>query len=280
MERARLLANRTPFCCLESAAFLSYPFSLQATSNFQHLFPFAATLKPQTIRASSLHSHLVGGSMRHQLHAHLAALFLVTCSAMPLVASAADACEDRYTTINDKYSAAYTALDSECAPVESRLQENGSFELSPECLDRYNTLASQANTEYAALFEECADVLFPPTVVDPIPCEQEFNALNERFSAAYITLDAQCYPSDGAAWCGFEISQECQCYPGDGTSRSDVSSTPWMSENTAERSIRSLAPKVVAAPTKVEMLSKIKSLKKQLRRAKAKNKKMRASCGR
>lgn len=267
--------------------------------------------------------------MRYQLRILVVSVLCAACVALPRAASASDSCESRYTELNIKYSTAYTNLGSECSATDVSSDNGAVVEPSPYCIEQYEKLANQMSNEYSALFDECATVLFPnpveetpnptpdpdPTqfvpedplppietpVVDPAPgsCDQRFIALNERFGAEYINLDAECYPKDGESWCGFQLSEECQekysalatesgnaynalyseCYSADGvTTRVDAEPSFMSSQKIPSAEVRSIAPEVVAAPSKQELLSQIKSLKKQLRRSKASNKKMRARC--
>jgi hypothetical protein len=132
-------------------------------------------------------------------------------------------------------------------------------------------------------------------------CDQKFTALNERLSAAYINLDAECYPKDSSdvtSSCGFQISLECQeRYDALAQEGNDVynelylecsefltpvlvDDKPSASSPRVENAPRTSIPRpVVRAPTKKEMLVKIKSLKKQLKREQAKSKKLRKRCG-
>jgi hypothetical protein len=132
-------------------------------------------------------------------------------------------------------------------------------------------------------------------------CEQKFAALNDRLSAAYIALDTECYPNDssnGTSSCGFELSPECQerydALAQDGNDTYNelylecsefltpvlVDDKPGESSPRVENAPRKSIPRpVVRAPSKKEMLVKIKSLKKQLKREQAKSKKLRKRCG-
>jgi hypothetical protein len=130
-------------------------------------------------------------------------------------------------------------------------------------------------------------------------CEQRATAIGDKFSAAYVNLEAECYPADGAGWCGYELSPECldryqalnkesndtynayfeECYgPGWGGQFGYSDSSGSDSVETTRSEAKASTAQVTAAPTKKEMLKRIKSLKKQLRRAKANNKKIRARC--
>lgn len=132
-------------------------------------------------------------------------------------------------------------------------------------------------------------------------CKNRYAALTDRFSAEYINLDAECYPgesSDLTASCGFELSPECQerynALAQESTEAynalfeecpdlltpifvdvTQVDSPPVMYGDR-----QAPAGPVVRAPTKREMLTQLKSLKKQLRRSQAKNKKLRSRCSR
>jgi hypothetical protein len=236
------------------------------------------------------------------------------------LALAAEGCEERYNELNQNYNLAFTKLAEECWPTFESEAQALSFDLSPECVEKSNALNAEWSDRYTALSSECQQTVSPelapvsqPTeslsgfsapndVALPIlskKCEERFTAINDRFSAAYVNLDADCYPADSSAWCGFQLSPECferydllskessevynayyqECYgPGwnefFGISDSSNSSSVEKTQSEAKAS----TAQVVAAPTKKEMLKTIKSLKKQLRRAKAKSKKMRAQC--
>lgn len=132
-------------------------------------------------------------------------------------------------------------------------------------------------------------------------CEQKFAALNDRLSAAYIALDADCYPADSSdvtSSCGFEISPECQeRYDALAQEGNDAYNdlylecseflTPVLVDakpgdeapRMGDTQRRTIPRPVVRAPSKKEMLTRIKSLKKQLKREQAKSKKLRKRCG-
>ncbi len=132
-------------------------------------------------------------------------------------------------------------------------------------------------------------------------CEQKFAALNDRLSAAYIALDTECYPNDsslGTTSCGFELSPECQeKYDGLAQEGNDAYNelylecseflTPVLVDvkpgedapRMGDTQSKTIPRPVVRAPSKKEMLTKIKSLKKQLKREQAKSKKLRKRCG-
>lgn len=244
--------------------------------------------------------------------------------ALPAFAQATDSCEQRYNDLNERFSNAYITLGNECYPSEPTQDDAYNFEISPECIERYNTLGNEMNEAYTALSADCQEVLFPqpveetptpeptevvpepplPPVDTPItdpgstPCDDRFIALSDKFAAAYIEIDAECYPQDGASWCGFELSAECQeryntlaterdnaynalyeeCYGAGWFSPVEDSTPVGVSPENLRGGVKAISREVVAAPTKKEMLARIKSLKKQLRRAKATNKKMRSRC--
>jgi hypothetical protein len=132
-------------------------------------------------------------------------------------------------------------------------------------------------------------------------CEQKFAALNERLSGAYIALDSECYPNDSstqATSCGFVVSPECQekynALAQEGNDSYNelylecsefltpvlVDDKPGASSPRVDNAPRKSIPRpVVSAPTKKEMLTKITSLKKQLKREQAKSKKLKKRCG-
>jgi hypothetical protein len=136
--------------------------------------------------------------------------------------SATDICEQKFTALNDRLSAAYITLDAECYPKDSSdVTSSCGFEISPECQERYNALAQEGNDAYNELYLECSEFLTPVLVDD----------------------------------------QKAENSP-------RVGATPR----------RSVPRPVVRAPTKKEMLTKISSLKKQLKRERNKSKKLRARC--
>jgi hypothetical protein len=244
------------------------------------------------------------------------------------VALAAERCEERYSELTEKYNLAYTKLNDECWPRFDSAQQAESFEMSPECIDKYNLLNVEWNESSTALFTECSDVLFPTPIeqtpaeqqpeskptegssdiaapsegaIPPVSkkCEERYAAIGDKFSAAYVNLEAECYPADAAAWCGVQLSPECveryealnkesndvysayyeECYgAGWGAFFGITDSASSDNVEKAQSEAKASTAQVVAAPTKKEMLKRIKSLKKQLRRAKASNKKMRARC--
>lgn len=139
-------------------------------------------------------------------------------------AASSDTCEQKFTALNDRLSAAYIALDTECYPNDtSNVTSSCGFELSPECQERYDALAQEGNDGYNELYLECAEFLTP------------------------VLVDVK---------------------PGEDAPRVGDTQT------------RTIPRPVVRAPSKKEMLTKIKSLKKQLKREKAKSKKLRKRCGR
>jgi hypothetical protein len=139
-------------------------------------------------------------------------------------AQSSGTCDQKFTALNDRLSAAYIALDSECYPNDSSdLTTSCGFELSPECQEEYAALAQEGNDAYNELYVECAEFL-TPVLVDVKPGED----------------------------------------------------APRMGDTQS----RTIPRPVVRAPSKKEMLTKIKSLKKQLKREQAKGKKLRKRCGR
>lgn len=138
-------------------------------------------------------------------------------------AASSATCEQKFSALNDRLSASYIALDTECYPDDS---SNGNsscgFELSPECQERYAALAQEGNDAYNELYLECSEFL-TPVLVDVKPGED----------------------------------------------------APRMGDTQS----RTIPRPVVRAPSKKEMLTKIKSLKKRLKREQAKSKKLRKRCG-
>ena len=86
-------------------------------------------------------------------------------------AQSSGTCEQKFAALNDRLSAAYIALDTECYPNDS---SNGTascgFELSPECQERYDALAQDGNDTYNELYLECSEFL-TPVLVDDKPGE-------------------------------------------------------------------------------------------------------------
>ena len=152
----------------------------------------------------------------------------------------------------------------------------------------------------ALLLLSTLGTLMSSTTAAADTCEQKFAALNERLSAAYITLDAECYPSDSAVAttsCGFEISAECrERYDALAQEGNDAYNelylecsdflTPVLvdvkpgeqSPRVGDTERKTIPRPVVSAPSKKDMLTKIKSLKKQLKREQTKSKKLRKRC--
>jgi hypothetical protein len=271
---------------------------------------------------------LVGLTIRHATY--LTCLAVASVLTSPVLAFAGDSCNERYDVLYAKYTQLYAALSNDCFPTNLTEAEATTFELSAECTKKYNSLGDDFNVEWSALLAECQDVLFPATA-DPSPapqptevpatpqqpssdswdptavnknCSERFSALSDKYSAAYINLDAECGPGDGASWCGFEISPECNerysalsdenneeynallqdCNSGEFAYITSVNGSSDLSTSAVRSESRLKTPRVVAAPSKKELLAQIKSLKKQLRRAKASAKasakKMRARCRR
>lgn len=160
--------------------------------------------------------------MRRTLHLG-SLIFSTLVGFSPAASSATDTCEQKFTALNDRLSAAYITLDAECYPKDSSdVTSSCGFEISPECQERYNALAQEGNDAYNELYLECAEFLTP------------------------VLVDAK---------------------PGEDAPR------------VGDTQRRTIPRPVVRAPSKKEMLVKIKSLKKQLKREQAKSKKLRKRCG-
>ncbi|NDC38797.1 MAG: hypothetical protein EBZ48_12215 [Proteobacteria bacterium] len=150
------------------------------------------------------------------------------------------------------------------------------------------------------------------TAVFADSCDQRFTTLNERFAAAYINLDAECYPQpsnpdgttsssdsqgggDGSVpgGCGFELSAECrERYDALSTAVGEAwnafyaecpgyfTMTP-ISSASGKDSIGGSGP-VRSAPTKQQMLGEIKTLKKSVKKLRrdlrAANRKLTRQC--
>lgn len=133
-------------------------------------------------------------------------------------------------------------------------------------------------------------------------CDKQLSDLSAKFSEAYVNLDSECYPTsttDSQNLCGFQLSQECQekydaLAQESGQAYNDLYETcPDYAPNLPMEPMpggvpdpvadgqprRALGAPVTGAPSKKEMLSQIKSLKKQLRRARSKNKRLARECG-
>ena len=128
-------------------------------------------------------------------------------------------------------------------------------------------------------------------------CETQLGALNDRFSAEYVTLDSECYPSEGQPIeysCGFELSVECQAkYEALGAEANSAYEAFYqdcpdygvalpVGDGAVVFNLmgKNASAPVTKAPTKKEMLVTIRQLKKKLRRAEVRMKKTRGRCAR
>lgn len=115
----------------------------------------------------------------------------VAAALVALVTGSAQAqsCEERFAELNDRFTAAYLAIDADCRPevVEPLPTEPGCSvsckpELSPECLARYDAVSIEAGAAWAEFYGDCPDhgnvysPGSPETVSDRSPTKQELFA--------------------------------------------------------------------------------------------------------
>jgi hypothetical protein len=112
-------------------------------------------------------------------------------------------------------------------------------------------------------------------------CSKKLNEINERFGKLYLDLEGECYPEPDAYQCGFELSSECQAkyeaIGNDSTAEYEAlaKTCPDLFAN-FEDSVSIMSKGNQRAPSKKELSNQVRSLKKKLRNAEARNKKLQA----
>ena len=110
-------------------------------------------------------------------------------------------------------------------------------------------------------------------------CNKKLSDIGERFSKIYLELESECYPEPDAYQCGFELSSECAAKYESVSNQSAAEYEllakvcPDLFAN-FEDSVGVMSKGNQRAPSKQELSNKVRSLKRKLRNAEARNKKL------
>lgn len=122
-----------------------------------------------------------GESMKSYRHLYGALAVLWICSAS---AQAQSNCDQRFAELNERFSAAYISLESDCFPSDAPPVVSSDCsvmvpELTPECQARRDALAAETSTAWDEFYRNCPDYQ-KPTPAEGAPGDEVHTTADGR----------------------------------------------------------------------------------------------------